>query len=236
MVPEVMTGCSHARAARHALLASALCAALAACAAGEPQSERPAQDPAKLVFTLEQATAGLEGTGPLMARLTTSQGTFAVRLFGDEAPLTVANFVGLARGLRPFRDARTGQWRTAPFYDGLTFHRVIPDFMIQGGDPLGDGRGGPGYRFADELGAGKKHDRPGVLSMANAGPDTNGSQFFVTDQPAPHLDGRHTIFGEVVEGLEVVKKIARVERDARDRPLQPVVIEKVTITRGDGPG
>ena len=207
------------------------------CVSTEKNAENAAEgkgaDPSTLVLTVEQATEGLEGSGPLMARFETNQGTFAARLFTAEAPKTVANFVGLARGKRPYRDAKTGEWTTGRFYDGLTFHRVIPDFMIQGGDPMGDGRGGPGYRFADEIHPSLKHDRPGLLSMANAGPNTNGSQFFVTDAPTPHLDGRHAIFGEVVEGLEVVKKIARVQRDGRDRPAQPVVMEKLVIYRGE---
>jgi peptidyl-prolyl cis-trans isomerase A (cyclophilin A) len=161
------------------------------------------------------------------------------KLYEQDAPMTVANFVGLARGIRPFRDVKTGQWAKRPFYDGLTFHRVIPGFMIQGGDPLGTGRGGPGYKFDDEFKDHVKHEKPGVLSMANAGPidratgkpGTNGSQFFITEVPTPHLDKRHTPFGELVEGFEVVKKIALVPRGADDKPTEPVVINKITIYR-----
>ncbi len=165
------------------------------------------------------------------AVLETSQGTVVCRLFEKEAPKTVANFVGLAEGTKEFTDPRTSQQVKRPFYDGLIFHRVIPDFMIQGGCPLGNGTGGPGYSFADEFHASLRHDRPGKLSMANAGPNTNGSQFFLTLAPTPWLDGRHTIFGEVVEGQETAVKISQVARDPNDRPRVPVAIEKVRIAR-----
>lgn len=163
----------------------------------------------------------------------TTMGKIVCRLFEKEAPQTVTNFVGLTEGTKEWRDPKTGETVKRPFYDGLTFHRVIPDFMIQGGDPRGDGTGGPGYQFADEFSPGLKHDRPGRLSMANAGPGTNGSQFFITVKATPWLDGRHTIFGEVVAGQEVVSKIVTVPRsqDGRDRPLTPVVMKKVTILR-----
>jgi peptidyl-prolyl cis-trans isomerase A (cyclophilin A) len=161
----------------------------------------------------------------------TSQGQFAVRLFEKEAPKTVANFVGLAEGTKEFVDARTGQKVKRPFYDGLTFHRVIPDFMIQGGCPLGNGTGGPGYDFADEFHASLRHDRAGKLSMANAGPDTNGSQFFITVAATPWLDNRHTIFGEVIEGQDVALKVSTLPRDASDQPRTPVVVQKVRIER-----
>jgi peptidyl-prolyl cis-trans isomerase A (cyclophilin A) len=161
----------------------------------------------------------------------TSLGSIVCRLFEKEAPQTVANFVGLAEGSKEFRDGRTGQKARRPFYDGLVFHRVIPGFMIQGGCPLGTGTGGPGYSFADEFPTALRHDRPGKLSMANAGPNTNGSQFFITVAPTPWLDNRHTIFGEVVEGQDVAVKISAVARDASDQPRQPVVIQKVRIER-----
>jgi peptidyl-prolyl cis-trans isomerase A (cyclophilin A) len=161
----------------------------------------------------------------------TSLGKIVCRLFEKEAPQTVANFVGLAEGTREWTDPKTGQKVKRPFYDGLIFHRVIPDFMIQGGDPRGDGTGGPGYQFGDEFSPALKHDKPGRLSMANAGPGTNGSQFFITEKETSWLDGRHTIFGEVVEGMPVVSKIARTPKDGRDRPLTPVVMTKVTILR-----
>lgn len=163
----------------------------------------------------------------------TTMGKIVCRLFEKEAPQTVANFVGLTEGTREWTDPKTGEQVKRPFYSGLIFHRVIPDFMIQGGDPRGDGTGGPGYQFADEFSASLKHDRPGRLSMANAGPGTNGSQFFITVKPTTWLDGRHTIFGEVVEGQDVVSKIVNVARsqDGRDRPLTPVVMNQVTILR-----
>jgi peptidyl-prolyl cis-trans isomerase A (cyclophilin A) len=165
------------------------------------------------------------------AILETSSGTIVCRLFEKEAPKTVANFAGLAEGTKEFRDAKTGKPAKRPFYDGLTFHRVIPEFMIQGGCPLGSGTGDPGYRFEDEFHATLKHDKPGKLSMANSGPNTNGSQFFVTVAPTPWLDRRHTIFGEVVEGLDVAVKISQVARDSHDRPRQPVMLTGVRIER-----
>ncbi|MGE3958727.1 MAG: peptidylprolyl isomerase [Vicinamibacterales bacterium] len=165
------------------------------------------------------------------AQFTTSEGSFTIRLFDAEVPNTVANFVGLAEGTREFVDPKTGQKTTRPFYDGLIFHRVIDSFMIQGGDPLGTGTGGPGYRFADEFHPSLKHDKPGILSMANAGPNTNGSQFFITLGATPWLDNRHSVFGEVVEGMDVVKKIGSTKTGVQDRPVTPIVIESVTIVR-----
>jgi peptidyl-prolyl cis-trans isomerase A (cyclophilin A) len=165
------------------------------------------------------------------AVLETSQGSIVCRLFEKEAPKTVANFIGLAEGTKEFTDPRTGQKAKRPFYDELIFHRVIPNFMIQGGCPLGSGTGGPGYSFADEFHPSLRHDRPGKLSMANSGPNTNGSQFFITVAPTPWLDNRHTIFGEVVEGQDVAAKISQVARDRNDRPGEPVTIRKVRIER-----
>ena len=165
------------------------------------------------------------------AHFDTTEGKFSVRLFDKEAPRTVENFVGLAEGTKEWRHPGTGERKKAPFYDGIVFHRVINGFMIQGGDPLGQGTGGPGYNFADEFHPSLRHNRSGILSMANAGPNTNGSQFFITLGPTPHLDNRHSVFGEVVEGLDVVKRIGAVPTGRQDRPVTPVVISHVTIER-----
>ncbi len=189
-------------------------------------------DPMNGTFTLAQATAGMAPTGALAATIKTSKGEMRCKLFEDKAPIAVANFIGLARGNRPWK--KDGQWITKPAYDGTTFHRVIKGFMIQGGDPLGTGRGEPGYIFKDELWAGGKHDRAGLLCMANRGPDTNGMQFFITDAGAPHLDKSYTIFGEC-SPVTVVHAIAKVEVDQGDRPTQDVKIEKVEITRSGVP-
>jgi peptidyl-prolyl cis-trans isomerase A (cyclophilin A) len=180
---------------------------------------------------LADYTRELPGDGPLWARLVTSQGTIHCELTAEQTPMTVANFVGLARGSHAFRDHQTGQTVRRPFFDGLTFHRVIPDFMIQGGDPAGTGTGGPGYQFADEIRPELRHDRPGTLSMANAGKGTNGSQFFITEVPTPNLDGKHTVFGYCRE-VDVVRAIARVPRDRRDKPDSPVLLQEVTISKG----
>ena len=168
---------------------------------------------------------------PTFAKFNTSEGDFKVRLFDDKAPKTVANFTGLADGTKEWTDPKTKQKVNRPFYDGLIFHRVIDGFMLQGGCPLGTGTGDPGYKFADEFGAGLKHDRPGLLSMANAGPNTNGSQFFVTLVPTPWLDNKHAIFGEVVEGMDVVQKIGKTQTGRNDRPLKDIVIQSVKIER-----
>ena len=160
----------------------------------------------------------------------TSQGNIVCRLFEKEAPKTVENFIGLAEGTKEFRDPISGKKEKRPYYDGLTFHRVIPQFMIQGGCPQGDGRGGPGYNFADEFHPSLRHNKPGKLSMANAGPNTNGSQFFITVAPTPHLDNRHSIFGEVVEGQDIAVKVSETSRDSMDRPRVPVTM-KVRIER-----
>jgi peptidyl-prolyl cis-trans isomerase A (cyclophilin A) len=165
------------------------------------------------------------------AKFETTEGDFKIRLFDTEAPNTVANFTGLAEGTKEWRDPKTGERRKDPYYNGIIFHRVINGFMIQGGDPLGQGTGGPGYNFADEFHPKARHDKAGILSMANAGPNTNGGQFFITLGPTPHLDNRHSVFGEVVEGLDIVKKIGAVPTGRQDRPVTPVVINKVTIER-----
>ena len=165
------------------------------------------------------------------AQFETTEGTFTVRLYEKDAPKTVANFVGLVEGTKEWKDPSTGEKKNTPYYDGVVFHRVINGFMIQGGDRLGTGTGGPGYTFADEFHPSLRHTRIGILSMANAGPNTNGSQFFITLGPTPHLDNRHSIFGEVVEGLDVVKKIGNVATARQDRPVKPVVMNHVTIKR-----
>ncbi len=165
------------------------------------------------------------------ATLHTNHGDITIELFPDQAPKTVANFVGLATGAKEYTDPETGTPTTGNYYDGLVFHRVIDGFMIQGGCPRGDGRGGPGYTFADEFHPELSFSKPYLLAMANAGPGTNGSQFFITVGPTPHLNRRHTIFGEVVDpaSREVVDSIAKTEVDRSDRPLQPVVINSVTV-------
>lgn len=165
------------------------------------------------------------------AQFTTTEGQFTLQLFDQEAPRTVENFVGLAEGTKEWTDPRTNEKVTTPYYDGTIFHRVINGFMIQGGDPLGQGIGGPGYNFADEFHPTRQHGKAGILSMANRGPNTNGGQFFITLAPTPHLDNKHTVFGEVVEGMDVVQKIGRTPTGGRDRPVKDVVIEKVTIER-----
>lgn len=161
----------------------------------------------------------------------TSQGNIVIRLLEKEAPKTVANFVGLAEGTKEFSNPKSGKKEKRAFYDGLTFHRVIPNFMIQGGCPLGTGTGDPGYKFSDEFHPSLKHDKAGKLSMANSGPNTNGSQFFITVAPTPWLDNKHTIFGEVVEGQDVADKISKLPRDSSDRPRQGVTLQKVRIER-----
>jgi peptidyl-prolyl cis-trans isomerase A (cyclophilin A) len=172
-------------------------------------------------------------TNTLTATLRTNQGTIVVRLFPDHAPKTVRNFVELAEGTKEWTDPKTGRKTSARLYDGTVFHRVIPKFMIQGGDPLGTGTGGPGYKFADEFHPDLVFNRPYLLAMANAGPGTNGSQFFITTVPTHHLDRKHTIFGEVISGDDVVEAISNVRTGRNDRPADDVVIESVEIHRDD---
>lgn len=198
---------------------------------GAPDSK----DPHDGKFGLDEALKDLPGKGKLHATIRTSLGSFECQLFDDKAPNTVANFVGLARGLRKFWSAKDKAWVNKPYYDGTTFHRVIPEFMIQGGDWKGDGSGDMYYVIPDELHPSLKHDRGGLLCMANRGPNTNEAQFFITEAAAAHLDTSYTIFGECAP-VDLVKKIARVPQSGppNNRPLTPVVIEKVTISRGAG--
>jgi peptidyl-prolyl cis-trans isomerase A (cyclophilin A) len=177
-----------------------------------------------------QAPAGKDKkmTSPMFATFKTSLGDIVVKLLPEKAPKTVENFVALAEGTKEWKDPRSGQTVKKPLYDGTMFHRVIPQFMIQGGDPLGNGTGGPGYKFADEIGPDNQFSKPGLLAMANAGPNTNGSQFFITEVPTPHLNRGHTIFGEVVKGFELVPKITAAGNSK-------VKLDKVVITRGAQP-
>ena len=170
-------------------------------------------------------------TSGLYARFATSAGTFVVRLFEKDTPKTVANFVGLAEGTKAWKDPVTGESRSTPFYNGLIFHRVIADFMIQGGCPNGNGMGGPGYKFEDEFHPELKHTGPGILSMANSGPASNGSQFFITEKATPWLDNKHSVFGQVVEGADLIPKITRVPKNGSDKPNQDVVLERIEIFR-----
>jgi peptidyl-prolyl cis-trans isomerase A (cyclophilin A) len=187
---------------------------------------------------LSTYTSDLEGDGPLTATLETSKGTISCELFDKQAPMTVANFVGLARGMHPYKNPESGEVADKPYYDGTVFHRVIPEFMIQGGDPTATGTGDPGYQFDTEVSPDLKHE-PGTLSMANAGPDTNGAQFFITETATKQLDGKYNVFGRC-KNLDVVKKIARVETKMQEgggeksRPVEEIKLIKVTISRGEG--
>jgi cyclophilin family peptidyl-prolyl cis-trans isomerase len=163
----------------------------------------------------------------IYVEMKTSKGDIYLKLFYQQTPLTVSNFVGLAEGTIENTARPLGK----PYFDSLTFHRVIPNFMIQGGDPTGSGAGGPGYKFKDEIVSELRHNKPGILSMANAGPGTNGSQFFITHVPTPHLDGRHTVFGEVIKGQEVVNAIADVPKNRMSKPDTPIYMTKVSIIR-----
>ncbi len=210
----------------------------AGSAAGSAVAEAPAGGNSDVrppvAADLAEYTKDIKGNGKLQAAIETSMGTFHCELFGDKAPMTVANFVGLATGKKAYLDANGTKQTNKPFFDGLTFHRVIPEFMIQGGDPKGTGSGGPGYDFNDEIVPDLKM-QPGTLAMANAGkkPDgggTNGSQFFITEIAPDWLNGKHTIFGQCKE-VDLVKKIARVPKEPGDKPTTPVVIKHVTITK-----
>jgi peptidyl-prolyl cis-trans isomerase A (cyclophilin A) len=203
-----------------------------------PPTAKPAATTAKPAAPAAAATPAMTAKqyGPgVYALFTTNIGTFIARLFDKDTPLTVQNFVGLAEGKKQWKDPKTGRMVRRPYYNNGTFHRVIPNFMIQGGDPLGTGFGGPGFEFANEISPKYHHDKPGMLSMANHGKDTNGGQFFITVAPYPSLDGNYSIFGEIVEGQSIVNAISKVPRSmsgpTKDRPLTPVVIKQVKIER-----
>ncbi len=203
-----------------------------------PAQNPPAQTPpAELPdMPTSQVPTVVEPTGPT-AVLDTSMGRITCRLFDKQAPITVANFIGLAQGTKPWTDPVSKEKMTGkPFYNGTTFHRVIPNFMIQGGDPTATGTGDPGYMFEDEFDPNLNFDVPGRMAMANSGPRTNGSQFFITEVPTTHLNQKHTIFGQCDQAsISVVSAIARVQRDADDKPLQPVTLLKVTIVQEGQP-
>ncbi len=186
------------------------------------------KDPTGGAFALDRALAGLSGDYPLVATLQTSEGPLRCELWEHIAPRTVANFVGLARGLRPFEHPNTGHWETRPAYDGTTFHRVVRGFMIQGGDPTGTGRGEPGFVLPDEIDPDIDANRRGLLYMANRGPNTNGMQFFILDEAAGHITGRYTAFGEC-EPSDTIERIASVKTGAGDRPVEAVTITRVSI-------
>lgn len=188
------------------------------------KAEKKAEKKAAKETPKKEAKKGKE----MFALFETNKGNFKIKLYPDKAPKTVENFVGLAEGTKEWTDPKTDKKVKKPFYDGLVFHRVIPNFMIQGGCPLGTGTGGPGYKFGDEF-SDLKHSKPGILSMANAGPNTNGSQFFVTVAATPWLDGKHTVFGEVVEGMDVVEAISKARTSPGDKPVEPIVLTHVKI-------
>ena len=183
------------------------------------------------VGVMDLSAAEKKVSAGLSAVLETSEGNITIQLFEKDAPKTVANFVDLAEGKKEWTDPKTGKKVKKPLYDGLIFHRVIPGFMIQGGDPMGNGTGGPGYQFEDEFVPALKFDKVGKLAMANSGPGTNGSQFFITDGLTEWLNNKHTIFGQVTEGQDIVHKIANLPRDPRDMPKPPVVIKTIRIVR-----
>ncbi|MBP9864848.1 MAG: peptidylprolyl isomerase [Candidatus Omnitrophica bacterium] len=185
-----------------------------AAAQADAAAKTPAANPSQTQNTVTRANPTGKDATIVKIKIETTEGDIYADLFAADVPKTVENFVKLAR---------------KGFYDGIIFHRVIPDFMIQTGDPQGNGTGGPGYQFADEFSPKLRHSKPGILSMANSGPNTNGSQFFITEAATPHLDNRHSVFGEVTEGIDVVRKIARVPRDRRDRPVTDVKMKKVTV-------
>lgn len=207
-------------------------AAEAAPAAAVMDSAKPAKKHAAKADKKADKKIDKKAAGNPTAIIKTSMGDIEVTLYADKAPKTVENFIGLATGKKDWKDAKTGkEVKGKPLYNGTILHRVIPGFMIQGGDPMGNGTGGPGYEFADEFNPTAAFDKPYYLAMANAGPNTNGSQFFITVAPTPHLNGKHTLFGEVTKGQSVVDKIAGAARDPGDKPLKDIVINKIVIKK-----
>lgn len=195
-------------------------------------TNKEAGDPVDGLFTLDLALAGLEGEGKLFAEIVTPRGSITCELFEELTPITVANFAGLARGTRPFLDAKTGQWGTRPYYDNTTFHRIIPGFMIQGGDPTGTRMGNPGFVIPDEIRPSLIHGEAGILSMANRGPNTGGGQFFVTLGPTPNLDGKHTVFGKCDPvSIRIADDISIAPRDSSDKPVQDELVNTIRILR-----
>ena len=211
------------------LLAALVCLTLTTFAGGQTSSgNSTSAQHANTEKSVQSATQPKE----LTAIFETTAGNITCTLFPDQAPLTVANFIGLATGTKAWKDPKTGKMmQGVPLYNGTIFHRVIPNFMIQGGDPVGNGSGDPGYSFKDEFSPSLTFDQPGRLAMANSGPNTNGSQFFITVANTDWLTGKHTIFGEVVEGYEIVEKISKVARNRQDRPSKDVVVKSVKIER-----
>lgn len=193
-------------------------------------TEKPAAKPETAEPETAKPSAAKHGPG-VYAHITTNHGTMVARLFDKEAPKTVENFVALAEGKKPWRNPRTNTMVRRPYYNNLTFHRIIPGFMIQGGDPEGTGMGGPGFEFADEFNPKLRHSKAGILSMANRGPNTNGGQFFITLVPTPHLNDRHSVFGELVEGMETLAAIGKVPTGVQNKPIKPVVMKSVRIER-----
>jgi peptidyl-prolyl cis-trans isomerase A (cyclophilin A) len=180
----------------------------------------------------QEAAGAKKAAGKPYAKFDTSMGAFTVELFEQDAPKTVANFIGLVNGTKEWTDPKTNEKVKKPYYNGLAFHRVIANFMIQGGDPLGTGTGGPGYTFADEFQSGRKLEKAGILAMANRGPNTNGGQFFITLAPTPWLNGKHTVFGEVTDGMDIIEKIGATKTTKPgDKPVTPIVIKTVKIER-----
>jgi peptidyl-prolyl cis-trans isomerase A (cyclophilin A) len=195
-----------------------------------PSAEKPAPTAKPTAPETPAVSAQKHGPG-VYAHITTNHGAMIAKLFDKDAPKTVENFVGLAEGKKQWRNPRTNTMVRRPYYNNLTFHRIIPGFMIQGGDPEGTGMGGPGFTFADEFNPQLRHSKAGILSMANAGPNTNGGQFFITLVPTPHLNDRHSVFGELVEGMDTLRAIGKVPTGAQNRPVKEVVIKSIRIER-----